>query len=296
MTFKDQFVVEVKCRGKILRVQDDIVRLPFGSEYSLYLKNLNSRKASVKISIDGEDVLDYQSLILQPNSSTELEGFLRGTNATNRFKFINKTKEISDHRGDKIDDGIIRVEFAYEKAKPIRKVILEDHHHHDHHHHHHRHHYYWNYNDWFSGDSTVRYGSSMNSDPVKGVAESNFTMNNSGESNVTMDSLGDSPVQAAYHVNNMTDVRSLGAESLGQPLDDEGITVKGSECNQSFRYGEIGELEQAEVITIRLKGITGNQTPVQAPITVKTKLECSTCGRISKSSAKFCSNCGTFLE
>jgi hypothetical protein len=288
MTFKDQFVVEVKCRGKILRVQDDIVRLPFGSEYSLYLKNLNSRKASVKISIDGEDVLDYQTLILQPNSSTELEGFLRGTNATNRFKFINKTKEISDHRGDKIDDGIIRVEFAYEKAKPIRKVILEDHHHHDHHHHHHRHHTYWNYNDWFSGDSTVKYSSTMggsSGDGVRGMAESN----------VTMDSLDDSPV-AAYHVSNMTEVNSLGAESLGQPLDDEGITVKGSECNQAFRYGEIGELEQAEVITIRLKGITGNDAPVQQPITVKTKLECSTCGRVSKSSAKFCANCRTFLQ
>jgi len=289
MTFKDQFVVEVKCRGKILRVQDDIVRLPFGSEYSLYLKNLNSRKASVKISIDGEDVLDYQSLILQPNSSTELEGFLRGTITTNRFKFINKTKEISDHRGDKIDDGIIRVEFAYEKAKPIRKVILEDHHHHDHHHHHHGHHTYWNYNDWFSGDSTVKYGSSVSGssgDGIRGMAESN----------VTMDSLGDSPIQAAYHVNSMTEVNSLGAESLGQPLDDEGITVKGSECNQSFRYGEIGELEQGEVITIRLKGITGTSTPIQQPITVKTKLECPTCGRTSKSSAKFCDNCGTFLQ
>ena len=112
MTYKDQFVVEVKCRGKILRVKDDAVHLPFGSEYSLYLKNLNSRRASVTISIDGQDVLDNQSLILEPNSSTELEGFLRGTTAKNRFKFINKTKEIQEHRGDKIDDGIIRVEFA----------------------------------------------------------------------------------------------------------------------------------------------------------------------------------------
>ena len=281
MTFKDQFVVEVKCRGKILRVQDDVVHLPFGSEYSLYLKNLNSRKASVKISIDGEDVLDYQSLILQPNSSTELEGFLRGTSAKNRFKFINKTKEIQDHRGDKVDDGIVRVEFAYEKAEPIRKVILEhDHVYHDH--------YHWNYNNWFDGNSETIYGgTSVRSTPtMKGM---------SGEpvakaSNVAMDSLGDSRPVHAFNLS------SLGAESLGQPLDDEGITVKGSECDQSFRYGTIGALEQAEVIIIRLKGITHNNAPVQAPITVKTKLTCLTCGKTSKSSAKFCDNCGTFLE
>ena len=291
MTYKDQFVVEVKCRGKILRVQDDIVRLPFGSEYSLYLKNLNSRKASVKISIDGEDVLDYQSLILQPNSSTELEGFLRGTQATNKFKFINKTKEIQDHRGDRIDDGIIRVEFAYEKAEPIRKIILEDHHHHDHHHHHHRFdHYHWNYNDWFTGDSQVRYGSAVGSsgDNIKG--QSSFTVENSARG------MSGEPVAHAYFNQSNVTMDSLGAESLGQPLDDEGITVKGSECHQSFRYGTIGDLEQSEVITIRLKGITGNDTPIQQPVTVKSKLTCSTCGRVSKSSAKFCANCGTFLE
>jgi len=288
MTYKDQFVAEVKCRGKILRVKDDAVHLPFGSEYSLYLKNLNSRRASVTISIDGQDVLDNQSLILEPNSSTELEGFLRGTTAKNRFKFINKTKEIQEHRGDKVDDGIIRVEFAYEKAQPIRKVILEDHHHIDHHHHHHHFdHYHWNYGNWFTGDSTVKYGSvgGSSGDQVRGMAESSFTMNNSK---------GGEPVQSAFYSNVSMD--SLGVESLGQPLDDEGITVKGSECNQSFRYASIGELEQAEVIIIRLKGITGTSTPIQQPITVQTKLTCSTCGKVSTSAAKFCANCGTFLE
>lgn len=283
MTYKDHFVVEVKCRGKILRVVNDEVRLPFGSEYSIYLKNLNSRKASVKISIDGEDVLDYQQLILEPNSSTELEGFLRGTAAKNRFKFINKTKEIADHRGDKADDGILRVEFAYEKAAPKRVIINEDHeHHHHHHHHHHDNPFRWNYNDWFNGDSTYRYSSGDSGDngQIRGMATATFTSN---QSNGAVES------QAFYS-------NTLGVESLGQPLDDEGITVKGSEINQSFRYGEIGELEQSEVIIIRLKGITGNDVPVQQPITVKTKLECPTCGRTSKSSAKFCSNCGTFLE
>ena len=288
MTYKDQFVVEVKCRGKILRVTDDVVRLPFGSEYSLYLKNLNSKRASVNISIDGEDVLDYQSLILEANSSTELEGFLRGTTAKNRFKFINKTKEIQDHRGDKVDDGIIRVEFAFEKPKPtIKKTIIhEEHHHHDHHH--------WNYDNWFAGNSEIRYGSSVGvggtaGEQVRGIAESNFTLSNGG------DQAKGEPIAQAFFSSNVT-MDSLGVESLGQPLVDEGITVKGSECHQAFRYGSMGELEQAEVIVIRLKGITGNSTPIQRPITIKTKLTCSTCGRVSTSAAKFCANCGTFLE
>ena len=130
MTYADKFVVEVKQNGKILRIKNGAVYLPFGSEYSIFLKNLNSKRASVNISIDGEDVLDNNSLVLDANSSTELEGFLRGNTAKNRFRFINKTKEISEHRGDRADDGLLRVEFAFEKPQPepwIMKTIKEVH-------------------------------------------------------------------------------------------------------------------------------------------------------------------------
>ena len=287
MTYKDAFVVEVKCKGRILRMRDDFVYLPFGAEYSVYLKNLSAKKASVKIHIDGQDVLDYSSLILNPNSSTELEGFLRGTTATNKFKFIKKTQEIQEHRGDKIDDGMIRVEFAYEKDKPIRKIILEDH---EHHHHHHNH-SHWNYNDWFTGDSNIRYtysdgGSSGDAPKERGISEASFTMNNS---------LGKEPAQNAFYSNVTMD--SLGTESLGAPLDEEGITVKGQEINQQFRYGTIGDLDPAEVIVIRMKGVDGNSnTTVQQPLTVQFKFTCSSCGRVSKSSFKYCPNCGTYLE
>ena len=118
MTHKDYFIVEVKYQGKILRMKDGAFYLPFWSEYSIFLKNLNSRRASVKVHVDGQDALDYSSLILEPNTSTELQGFLSGTVARNRFKFIQKTKQIQEHRGDRIDDGMIRVEFAFEKPKP----------------------------------------------------------------------------------------------------------------------------------------------------------------------------------
>ena len=274
MTYKDNLVVEVKCGGKIMRVKDEAVYLPYGSEYSLLLKNLDSRKASIKIHIDGQDVLDYSSLILKPNSTTELEGFLRGSDVSNKFKFIQKTKQIQDHRGDKIDDGLIRVEFAFEKEKKlIRKIITEEHHHTYHH---------WNYNNWFSGVSDVRYGSSGD------VGNVDITCN-----------AGDpiaKGVASTPRATNMVVTDSLGIESNSQPLADEGITVKGSESDQSFRYGSIGALEPSKVITIQLKGETSSGASIQQPVTVKTKLQCSSCGTKSKSSYKFCPNCGTFLE
>ena len=94
MTYKNNFIAELKSNGQILRIRDGFVTLPFGSEYSLYLKNLDSRKASVTIQIDGEDVLDGNSLIIRPNEQTELEGFLRNAIAKNKFKFIKKSGAI----------------------------------------------------------------------------------------------------------------------------------------------------------------------------------------------------------
>ena len=252
MTYREKFVVELKCNGKFLRIKDDIARLPFGTEYSIYLKNLNSRTAVVKISIDGKDVLDGNDLVINANTSAELEGFLNSNIVKNRFKFINKTKEIQDYRGDRIDDGIIRVEVAYEKQKESQVILHEQHHHY---------HFtpniptYYPYISW-------------------GTTSSN---------------------QSIYQ---NASIRSVSKTlSTTEPLSDEGITVKGSECNQYFNYINVGDTDLATVIIIYLKGIIStsiNSSP--KPVTVKTKLVCSSCGKKSNSHFKFCPNCGTFLE
>lgn len=267
MTYKDHFVVEVKSNGKILRVRDDIVHLPFGSEYSLLLKNLNSKRANIKVSIDGQDVLDYHSLILDANSETELLGFLQGTIAKNRFKFIQKTKEIQEHRGDRLDDGIIRVEFAFEK--PRRQITWIHEYPYD------PFHSPIRYNYFSSGFDNSQVGSSNNR---------SLTYSSSNGLNAQMRSAVDS---------GKTTVESLG---LDAPKADEGITVKGNECDQRFNYGCIGELEDPQVIIIQLRGATQTGREVNRPLTVKDKLTCSSCGTKSKSSFKFCPNCGTFLE
>jgi hypothetical protein len=279
MTYKNMFVAEIKVNGKILRVKDDTVYLPFGSEYSIYLKNLNTRRAAVNVHVDGQDALDNSSLILNPNEVTELKGFLRGSVARNRFKFIKKTEKIQEHRGDKIDDGFVRIEFSFEKDKPeiIKQTIIHEHHYHE---------YpvwrrfHWNYDNFFTGNSNDTYGVVGSS--LKGMSDD--VQQTTYMSNVTCDSLG------------VADGVSESSNKINVPLEDEGITVKGSEICQDFHYTSIGELDQAEVIILKLKGITETKQNISKPITVKTKLKCSSCGTASPSSAKYCPECGTFLE
>lgn len=250
--YLNNLVVAIKHNDKVLREKSNKVILPFDSEYSILVKNLNSKKVSVNISIDGDDVLDNKSLLIKPNSSAELDGFMDGMSAKNRFRFIKKTKQISNYRGDKADDGLIRVEFAYEAT------------------------YSWSYtqNYWpryYDLDDRYRYSDSGTSCNTDGVIRKS-----SGFSNKRIGSVSNCMRTSC--------------------IKDDGITVKGSEINQNFTYGNIGTLEESNVMIIHLCGEKINGTVVSKPITVKTRLRCKTCGTFSRSNAKFCRNCGTFLE
>lgn len=267
MVFQKNFVVVVKCGGKVLREKEsNTVYLPFGSEFSLSLKNLYSRRASVLVSIDGADVLYGKSLILEPNSEVPLERFLKDNDQGNRFKFIQKTKEIADYRGDRIDDGLIRVEYRFEQAAPEVRIINDVH----------RNQWPWYppvYPKWPYGPwwPIITYGTHTPTSSISGGGGSQVLCNCSA---------------------NMGPV----AESA-QPAPEEGITVPGSMSDQRFQRGYIGVLEaNSEVITLRLRGFKPDkEIQVKEPLTVKTKLACPTCGRFSKSSATFCANCGTAI-
>ena len=137
--YKENFVIALKVGGKILREQGDTVAIPFGSEYEIYLKNKSTVRAMVKVEIDGTDVTEGSWLVLNPNSNMDLERFIRNGNwnSGNRFKFIKRTGKIEEHRGIKAEDGLVRIEYKFEK-QPDPEV-------HTHHYHHNQ--YDWSYYD-----------------------------------------------------------------------------------------------------------------------------------------------------
>jgi len=246
MVYVNKFVVVVKHKGKVLRDSNGIVRLPFGSDYSLMLKNKNSVKALVNVEVDGKDVLDGNSLIIGPNEHTNLKGFMSGRTVRNRFRFIKKTKQISKYRGDRVDDGLVRVEFRFERPIAEQVVVFPT------------------YKEY----GTFTFGNGYTTD-------STFTFGNS------------------YTINTSTYVDGRSDVSFNSSA---GITVPGAETEQHFVMGNIGQLEKnSNVIILQLKGFTDKGKKVKKTITSKTRLICKTCGKHSKSSAKFCSRCGTYI-
>lgn len=118
MMYMNKMVAVIKVGNRVLRERDGVVYIPFGSEYSIHFENIGTATAVIDVSIDGEDVLDSASLVVKRGGVGRVEGFLKGNEVSHKFKFIEKTEQISDHRGDKVSDGLIRVSFQFEKKPP----------------------------------------------------------------------------------------------------------------------------------------------------------------------------------
>jgi len=263
MVYNEKLVAVIKCNGRILREHKDVVYLPFGSEYSVLLKNLNSKDALVNVEIDGREVIS--NLIVRANSEVEVERFFEGSmNEGHKLKFIEKNDDIREFRGDKIDDGIVRVEYQFEAklktfdCNPWKEKEI-------HHHHYHK------YPDWrntFIGSSG-------------GTGE--WSYSNDYSYNHSLNTVNS-------ETYNTVTLRSCNTQN------EDGITVEGNQSNQSFVEGNIGLLEaEKHVITLKLKGKTSDNTDIQRPLEVKSKVQCKYCGKKSKSDKRFCSNCGAAL-
>ncbi len=260
--YDSKMALAVKANNRVLREIKDKVFIPFGSEYTLLIKNLNTVKALVRVWIDGTDVTDGTSLVIQPNSSMDLERFIKNGNLAegNKFKFIERTAAVSEHRGNKIDDGLIRLEFEFERPGQFAGVIKPT--------------------SWVAKGFD---GSYTPYDP-------GYFLNNT--------SFGDS-VSLGSGVQGAT---AHGHPNVGEPVSitrahqsEVGITVAGSVSDQKFHAASWFPTDGVKhVMVLHVLGEMDGKE-VTKPITVKTKTNCTVCGETNKAGVKFCGECGASL-
>jgi hypothetical protein len=277
--YNKKLVASIRVNGKILREFKDTVYIPFNSEYSILLKNLNTVRANINIYIDGDNIVPG-GLVLNAGQEIDLQRAIRNGNMNegNRFKFIERTGKIEDHRGIKLEDGLIRVEYQFEKVFKRQDGInwIGNHHY-----------YHYGYDNCWDPNNILRSSGG-------GTATPSWM---TGTTTCGGDGLG--TTYAA--VNNMAVGATLTASSAqafnAAPQTETGITVPGSKSEQKFVTVSdfICEPEKHNII-LKLLGETENNRPVVAPVTVSTKAQCTTCNRKNKATAKFCSECGTALE
>lgn len=278
MMYNQKLVASLKANGKILREFKDTVYIPFGSEYSFLIKNLNTTRALVNIFIDGEDVIEG-GLVLNAGQEVDLERYVKNgnLNAGNKFKFIERTQAIEDGpRGAKLEDGLVRIEFQFEKpyVPPLNR-------------------------GWLTASGSTNqnsiYPASFN---VNGALRS-VDYSKNGAITAQAASAAVDKYCADNGIVNKSEVHDGMAtmDWCDAPKNDIGITVPGSRSEQKFQTTYMGAMEaEKHTIVLKLLGETPDNKPVLAPVTVKAKQECDTCGHKNKATAKFCNKCGTSLE
>ena len=275
MMYSNRAAIAVKVNGKVLREFKDTVYIPFGSEYSILIKNLNTKRGIFHVFLDGDDVVP-NGLVLNAGQEVDLERWIKNGNLSegNRFKFIERTGAIEDHRGIKIEDGLIRVEFQFERDYP--KPYYPNYHYNNG--------LTWTDPTYWDHNTLLR--SVASGQVAKGMATSAMNAATHQHPGVACSSMS-----AGASLNNMV-VGS--AQSFAQ--NDVGITVPGSKSEQKFTTVSNFSVEsEKHSMILKLLGETEDNKPVIAPVTVHTKVQCTTCNRKNKTSARFCSSCGTSL-
>jgi hypothetical protein len=284
MMYHNKLVASLKANGKILRENKETVLIPFGSEYSFLIKNLNTTRALIHIFIDGESVVS-NGLVLNAGQEIDLERYVRNGNLTegNRFKFIERTSAIEDHRGVKLEDGLVRIEFQFE-LPPMLSNDLPG----------------WQQQQLWNG---IKYGTitAMGSSQVSATTTQ---MNVGGAMRGVDYSKGEaikasatSAVNDYCFANNIKPQGEVHDGMATMDWNEAGITVPGSHSSQTFSTTIMGRMEtEKHSIVLKLLGETPDNRPVTKPVTVDRKPKCQTCGRLNQATADFCIKCGTSLK
>jgi len=288
--YNQKLVASLKANGKILREFKDTVYCPFGAEYSILIKNLNTVRALVNVYIDGENQTPG-GLVLNAHQEVDLQRSIKNGNLTegNCFKFIERTGAVENHRGVKLEDGIVRIEYQFEIPRPV--INISD-------------------TSWMNDTHKFRYtGSSGGMTNAVGTAGSTSGMMNINgmlrtadySKGATLRAMASGATDEYCATNNIVAQASVhdGMATMDSyvPKNDAGITVPGSKSTQKFQTAYIGALDpQTHSIVLKILGETPDNEPVRKPITTKHKPKCVTCGKQNKANAKFCSECGTALE
>lgn len=260
--YNSKLVASLKANGKILREFKDTVYIPFGSEYSILLKNLNTVRAIVNVYIDGDNVVPG-GLVLNAGQEVDLERSIKNGNMSegNKFKFIERTGAVEKHRGVKLEDGLVRIEYQFEKVYQRQDGIQ------------------WNKTQ--IGGPIYASGTILRSTGINHQVYDSQTISCSVNS-------GSAPT-ATNHADHIV--------TTSASINDVGITVPGSKSEQKFTTASWFATEtEKHTIVLKLLGETPDNKEVRQPVTIKHKPKCVTCGKQNKATAKFCTECGTALE
>jgi len=235
MGYSNGYVASIILKGKPLREFKDngkrTVKIPFGSEYVIRLKNKNREPSLVSVYIDGTDVLNGSQLVLESNSSLDLERFVENNDSGKKFKYISLEEGASSGEIDdpyRKENGLIQVKFykAINLFQGSLSISKQD--------------YDYNYQPFCGAVFNPYYGYTVNTTTTDGNTGSDAILSECSINSCSLD--------------NNCFFSQADSEDLSK---DKGATIEGSESNQVFS-NTLGYVQQDNIdpviMDIRLVG------------------------------------------
>lgn len=264
MVYSNKFVVCILVNGTPQNeLANGVVKLPFGTEYSLRFRNKHSRRAVVKIFVDGENV-SGGGYIIPANDHVDIK---RHWDKDRAFKFVSldSPEAVDDGKNGPNPDkskGLIEAHFYLEKEQPVHHWYYpyktEEHHHH--------HHHYpkpdpwkWRYPIYGTHDDSYGGTAQYTSGPISHLNDSVGETTRSTCSTSGLESAG------RQQMNRVTKTCSTGPELAAAPPTPElqdGCTVMGESTGQRFSTTYIDLEDSYTTLKIFLQGWEDERPPV----------------------------------
>lgn len=256
MVYNNRFVLAVLVNGRPQKeLANGTVKLPFGVEYVLRLRNKNNRRALVKILIDGENV-SGAGYIIPANSYIDIK---RHSEVDKAFKFVALDSEEAIDYGkngpneDKLK-GVIEAQFSLEKEKPQQPFIKEIHHHH------------YREKKTYPSWPYPSYPTYWMSTTGHGVSYGS-TCTNNPEANIL--NLSSDKQLEKLSSNNCVSTQSFNSKPKEELFD--GCTVEGNSTGQEFVSEYFVSDENWTSVKVFLQGYIPDEPIVQTPSKSKSK-------------------------
>lgn len=301
--YSNRFVLSVLVNNQVVKeFANGEVHVPFGSLYTLRLRNKHDRRAVCVVTIDGEKVCKG-GFVVPANSYRDIDC---SSVTLQKFKFVDLQSadaqaEGKDQANENKEMGLIVARWHLEKEKPKPTKV-------EHHHHHHHDYYPWYpyrpYPYRLYPDLHATYGTTgcTVSWSAQGAGAEKVSLSAAPRVGCCLNNTDQAAILKSVSAESVSDAQpmftaAVGFESVAPNTKAvrDGATVEGGRSDMRFGEMNVDIEDHYTELKLYLRGFDEVKEAVVTPAAVGDAF-CDRCGaKAARKSSRFCHACGEKL-
>jgi len=288
MMYNNNFVASILVNGRISKEDGNVVKVPFGNEFAVRLRNKLNNPAAVDLYVNGTRVNQVGQLLIPANSHLDIDRWVFADKTDRKLIFVKSGDSRVSEPGES-ENGHVEARF-YELNDSIQTI--ETHiHHHD----------YWPYYIyvdryyaypkpympyihpeiiWCDTGYTIS-NITLAGGRGRGTSAGSITLRSSSDLNTAVYGSNDT---SSYIAGGMNSVCSSVSDNIA--LTSNGAVAEGDKVDTKK------EFEKFNKPVGMLKGTPTIMKLILQGYSIPKSNKCKKCGNMKRTDDKFCSRCG----